>query len=92
MTDPDHAWDTHEEEPEPAPVTAVAAVASSGNDLVPSLRDYEHFYLIQNSVLNQNKTNSLFQVKKITSSIELFMILNLQILMSCHSNLETLLL
>ena len=29
LTDPDHAWDTHEEEPEPAPSTnAVAAIGS----------------------------------------------------------------
>ena len=29
LTDPDHAWDTHEEEPEPAPSSnAVAAIGS----------------------------------------------------------------
>ena len=46
MTDPDHAWDTHEEEPTPAPVTAATATAEvSGNIVFLWLCDYQHLDL-----------------------------------------------
>ena len=33
LTDPDHAWDTHEEEPTPAPVAAASVDISGEHNL-----------------------------------------------------------